>query len=200
MGNLKMTTAIILKFLLILWSYGYSVQVSANTSEVTASEATTNVSRSARSSTRDKDTKCVQCHKKLKSSIQGSHGEEVADTLGHPVYCVDCHGNIGSNHRNGAPLVTKYRSAQSQVGTEKVHLSQSDILMANSKCTDCHTSSSLQKKAWVHDVHAQNLTCSNCHIVHGSKQKVLSFDRKEKIKLCVDCHSDFNEKQIEQEK
>ncbi|EPF7601319.1 cytochrome c nitrite reductase pentaheme subunit [Vibrio vulnificus] len=194
MGNIKLAIVIMLKSILAFSFYGYSFSAIADTS--VATEATDS-SRFQVELIRDRDYKCVQCHKDSKETLSGSHGEDAHKILGREVNCTECHNNIGPDHREGAPLVTKYSSAQSKRGTEKVFMDTSAILKANSACTDCHQPQDLQEDSWTHDVHAKNLTCSNCHDVHANKAKVLGLERKEKIKMCVDCHSDFNQKEEE---
>ncbi|NOH83931.1 cytochrome c nitrite reductase pentaheme subunit [Vibrionales bacterium C3R12] len=190
MGNIKLTIAIMLKSLLAFCLYGYSIHAVADSSSVQVENAST---RHEVSLIRDKDYKCVQCHKDSKETLFGSHGEDAHKILGREVNCTECHSNISPDHREGAPKVIKYSNAQSQPGSEKVFLEPDAILKANSQCTDCHKPEYLRESSWTHDVHAKNLTCSNCHDVHAKKAKVLAFDKKEKIKLCVDCHSDFNQ-------
>ncbi|GAL26022.1 cytochrome c-type protein NrfB precursor [Vibrio variabilis] len=149
---------------------------------------------------RDKDYKCIQCHKDSKQTLAGSHGENVVEIRGAAPSCTDCHSNIGPDHRDGASTVVKYHAAQSQPGTDKTWLDPEAILKVNSRCTDCHQPQYLREDSWTHDVHAKNLTCTNCHSVHAEKAKVLSYDHKAKIKMCVDCHKDFNEKREEEGK
>ncbi|WP_117235159.1 cytochrome c nitrite reductase pentaheme subunit [Vibrio maerlii] len=198
MGNIKLTIVIMLKSLLAFCLYGYSLHAVAN--EVVATEAANSSARHEVELIRDKDYKCIQCHKDSQQTIHQTHTVEKLEEVGNPLNCTTCHGNIGPDHREGAPVVTKYAPMQSQQGTQKVHVSQAEILDANGQCMNCHTSENLQQVNWTHDVHAQNLTCSNCHDVHAVKQaKVLSFDRKEKIKMCVDCHSDFNQLKMKEE-
>ncbi|WED28002.1 cytochrome c nitrite reductase pentaheme subunit [Vibrio sp. DW001] len=188
MANIKLTIAIMLKSLLILCLYGFSINVYAETASDTT--ATAEPERKKLVISR-KDKQCAKCHKESYSSLHESHGYNAVDILGKQVKCADCHNKISSKHRNGAPKVTKYFEAQSQPGTEKQVLTQSEILKANKECTDCHKPDDLREKFWTHDVHAKNLTCTNCHNVHASKAKVLSFDHKQRVQLCVDCHSDF---------
>ncbi|KOO07050.1 cytochrome c nitrite reductase pentaheme subunit [Vibrio hepatarius] len=195
MGNIKLAIVIMLKSLLAFCLYGYSLHAVADTSSLQSEGQN---ARHEVTLIRDKDYKCVQCHKDAKETLQGSHGEDAHKILGREVNCTECHNNIGPDHREGAPKVTKYSSAQSQQGTDKVFLDPSEILKANSQCTDCHQPKYLREDNWTHDVHAKNLTCSNCHDVHASKTKVLSLDRKSQIKLCVDCHSDFNQNKKEE--
>ncbi|MGD8109522.1 cytochrome c nitrite reductase pentaheme subunit [Vibrio sp. TRT 21S02] len=190
MGNIKLAIVIMLKSLLAFCLYGYSLHAVADDSAAVANESS---SRHEVELIRDRDYKCVQCHKDSKETLLGSHGEEAHKILGRDVNCTECHNNIGPDHREGAPLVTKFSSAQSQKGTEKVFMDPDLILKANSQCTDCHKPEYLRDDSWTHDVHANNLTCSNCHNVHASKGKILGLERKEKIKMCVDCHSDFNQ-------
>ncbi|MDK9740138.1 cytochrome c nitrite reductase pentaheme subunit [Vibrio sp. D404a] len=194
MGNIKLAIVIMLKSLLAFCLYGYSIHAVADSSEITSTEST----RHEVELIRDKDYKCVQCHKNAKETLFGSHGTDAHNIVGREINCTDCHSNISPDHREGAPEVIKYRSAQSQKGTNKVFLDPQMILKANSGCIDCHKPEYLQEDSWTHDVHAKNLTCSNCHDVHANKSKVLSLDKKQTIKLCVDCHSDFNQKKEEE--
>jgi len=195
MGNIKLAIVMMLKFILSSCLYGYSLHAVADTSAIEASPQAT---RHEVTLTRDKDYKCIQCHKDSKETLLGSHGEEAHKSLGRDVNCVDCHVSIGPDHREGAPQVTKFSSAQSQPGNEKTQLDPEAILKANSQCTDCHQPPKLREYSWTHDVHAKNLTCSNCHDVHASDAKVLGLERKGRIKLCVDCHSDIT--QLKEEK
>ncbi|MBE8577910.1 cytochrome c nitrite reductase pentaheme subunit [Vibrio sp. OPT18] len=190
MGNIKLAIVIMLKSLLAFCLYGYSIHAVAEPAVTPVGEST----RHEVELIRDKDYKCVQCHKDSKETVLGSHGESAHALLGREVNCTDCHSSISPDHREGAPKVVKYREAQSQPGTDKVYLDPSLILDANSQCIDCHTPDDLREASWTHDVHAQNLTCSNCHDVHATEAKVLGLDKKQTIKLCVDCHSDFNQK------
>ncbi|MFA0568989.1 MAG: cytochrome c nitrite reductase pentaheme subunit [Vibrio gallaecicus] len=190
MGNIKLAIVIMLKSLLAFCLYGYSIHALADSPTV---DSVTDSARHEVELIRDKDYKCVQCHKDSKDTLLGSHGEKAHKALGREVNCTECHNNISPDHREGAPIVTKYRSAQSMLGTDSELLTPESVLQANSECTDCHEPQSLQDSDWTHDVHAQNLTCSNCHDVHAKKSKVLALDKKERIKLCVDCHSDFNQ-------
>jgi len=190
MGSFKLTIAIMLKLLFAFCLSGYSLHAIADESVIADKSSP---ARHEVTLIRDRDYKCTQCHKDSKETLSGSHGENAHESLGREVNCTNCHNNIGPDHRDGAPLVTKFSSAQSQPGTDKTLLSQEEILQNNGQCMDCHTNRYLRSKSWTHDVHAQNLTCSNCHTVHASKAKVLSADHKSQIKMCVDCHSDFNQ-------
>ena len=191
MGNIKLAIVIMLKSILAFCLYGYSIHAVADTSAV-QSEASS--ARHEVKLFRDKDYKCIQCHKDSQQTIHQTHTPEKFEEMGKTLNCTTCHGNIGPEHREDASVVTKYAPAQSQMGTEKVHISQQGILDANGQCMDCHSPERLQEASWTHDVHAKNLTCSNCHDVHAAKQsQILSLDRKEKIKMCVDCHADFNQ-------
>ncbi|MCK6265458.1 cytochrome c nitrite reductase pentaheme subunit [Vibrio sp. ZSDE26] len=193
MGNIKLAMVIMLKSLLVFCLYGYSLHAGADTSTLQSEDTS---GRHEVTLIRDKDYKCVQCHKDSKETLAGSHGG-AHKKIGREVNCTDCHSGIGPDHREGSPEVTKYSSAQSKHGSDKVFKDPELILKANSQCTDCHTPERLQKKSWTHDVHAKNLTCSNCHDVHAKKAKVLGVERKDKIQMCVDCHSDFNQKDEE---
>ncbi|MPW35864.1 cytochrome c nitrite reductase pentaheme subunit [Vibrio sp. B1Z05] len=191
MGNIKLTIATMLKALIALCLFGYSINALANDG-VQNHSATSE--RFKVEFTRDKDYKCTQCHKDSKHTLAESHGQNVIDKVGKEVNCTDCHSNIGPDHRDGASTVVKYSDAQSRAGTDKHQLPPELILEANAACTDCHTPERLRKADWTHDVHAKNLTCSNCHTVHGTDAKVLSHDHKAIVGMCVDCHSDFNHK------
>lgn len=196
MGNIKLTIVIMLKSLLAFCLYGYSLHAVADTSAMPSEGKST---RHEVTLIRDKDYKCIQCHKDSQNTIHQTHTVEKFAEVGKTLNCTTCHGNIGPDHREGAPVVKKYGPAQSQHGTEKIQLSQKQILDANGNCMNCHVPENLREGSWTHDVHAKNLTCSNCHDVHGAKKSgVLSMERKETIQLCVDCHSDFN--QIEKER
>ncbi len=190
MGNIKLAIVIMLKSIIAFCLCGYSLHAVADTLTVQPEDKS---ERHEVTFIRDKNYKCIQCHKDSKQTLSGSHGEEVHNILDRELYCTDCHNSIDpQHHRDGAPFITKYTSAQSQVGTNKKYLSPDAILEANSQCTDCHQPHHLRDSSWTHDVHAKNLTCSNCHDVHANKTKVLGLEEKERIKLCVDCHSDFN--------
>ncbi len=195
MGNIKLTIVIMLKSIIAFCLCGYSLHAVADT--LLTAQPEDNSKRHEVTLIRDKDYKCIQCHKDSKQTLSGSHGEKVHHILDRELNCTDCHNNIGPEHRDGAPLVTKYSSAQSQQGTDKIHLNSDAILKANSLCTDCHQPHRLRNASWTHDVHAKNLTCSNCHDVHANKAKVLGLGDKERIKLCVDCHSDMNQQKEE---
>jgi len=191
MGNIKLAIVIMLKSLLAFCLYGYSLHAVADTSTVQSED------KSARHEVtliRDKDYKCIQCHKDSQQTIHQTHTTEKFEQIGKTLNCTTCHGNIGPDHREGAPVVTKYAPAQSQMGSDKVQMPHQGILDANSQCMNCHTSERLHKANWTHDVHAKNLTCSNCHNVHAEKKsKILSLERQDKIKMCVDCHSDITQ-------
>ncbi len=195
MGSFKLAIAIMLKLLFAFCLNGYSLHAVADESVISDKSSS---ERHEVTLIRDRDYKCTQCHKDSKETLFGSHGENSHQSLGRDINCTECHNNIGPEHRDGAPLVTKYSSAQSQQGTDKSLLSPEDILQANSQCTGCHTPEDLRTNSWTHDVHAKNLTCSNCHNVHDVKGKVLGLEPKKQIDMCVDCHSDFN--QIKEER
>ncbi|USD66382.1 cytochrome c nitrite reductase pentaheme subunit [Vibrio sp. SCSIO 43136] len=197
MGNIKLTIATMLKSLLVICAFGLSINNVA--ADATDSGAQADSTRHKVELIRDPDYKCTQCHKDAKQTLFGSHGEDAQAILGREVNCTECHNNIGPNHREGAPDITKHSAAQSQAGSNKQLLSHSQILSANTQCTDCHQPEYLREDSWTHDVHATNLTCSNCHVVHGEKEGVLNKDRKGKIKMCVDCHSDITKLKALQE-
>ncbi|WP_070962796.1 cytochrome c nitrite reductase pentaheme subunit [Vibrio sonorensis] len=190
MGKIKLAIVIMLKIILAFCLYGYSLHV---VSDSNISKQREQEDRHVVTPIRDKDYKCTQCHKDAKETLLQSHGEGSQKILQRELTCTECHNNIGPDHREGAPQVIKYSSAQSEHGSNKTFLTPEEVLKANQLCTDCHQPQYLQEDSWTHDVHADNLTCSNCHDVHGNKGKVLSLDHKEKIQLCVDCHSDFNQ-------
>ncbi|MGR5094743.1 cytochrome c nitrite reductase pentaheme subunit [Vibrio maritimus] len=197
MGNVKLTMVMMLQTLLAFILCGYSLNALADDAALVKEGDST---RHKVELIRDKDYKCIQCHKDSKQTLAGSHGENVVEIRGAAPSCTDCHSNIGPDHRDGASTVVKYHAAQSQPGTDKTWLDPEAILKANSRCTDCHQPQYLREDSWTHDVHAKNLTCTNCHSVHAEKAKVLSYDHKAKIKMCVDCHKDFNEKREEEGK
>ncbi|GAM75050.1 cytochrome c-type protein nrfB precursor [Vibrio ishigakensis] len=195
MGNIILIKSMMLSLLFASCLLGFSNNVMAD--DGVRSDATSD--RHKVEYIRDKDYKCIQCHKDSKQTLAGSHGEGVMQKLGKEANCTDCHGNIGPDHRDGASTVTKFSDAQSQAGTGKTHLSTDAILQANNTCMDCHSSENLREASWTHDVHAKNLTCSNCHTLHATDAKVLSYERKQLVNMCVDCHSDFNQTREEKE-
>lgn len=136
MGKVQFAIAIMLKSLLAFCLYGYSIYAVAESSDK-KSEASPQ--RHEVTFIRDADYKCVQCHKDAKNTLLESHSEQALQQAGRELNCTNCHSNIGPEHRNGAEDVTKYFSAQSQPGTEKVYLDPEQILQANSVCMDCHT-------------------------------------------------------------
>ncbi len=190
MDNAKLAIATMIKFLLIISVYGFSTAVSAETSAPKVDKD----GRHLVTFTRDSDYKCTQCHKDAKQALFGTHGEEAIEKIGKEVKCVQCHNSIGPEHRENAPQVTKYFPAQSKKAANKHLLNYKSILDATASCNECHTPERLQKKAWVHDVHAKNATCSNCHVIHadGKKEGIQSKAKKDKIEYCVECHQDFN--------
>lgn len=224
MGDSRLTIGILLKSLLILCLYGFSVNhaVAADGTATSKAETATKAVPKAKKTTRkrrDPDAKCLQCHSSSRITQHETHGDSATEILGKPVSCESCHNKIGSKHRKGAKKVTKYSSAQSQAGTKKTLLTQDEVFKANKECVECHDATSLQKASWTHDVHALNLTCSNCHDVHIATKKSKKMRTKAKIKkkndtgvnvlqfeshkdivgMCVDCHADFNQLKIEQE-
>ncbi|WED20586.1 cytochrome c nitrite reductase pentaheme subunit [Vibrio sp. JC009] len=216
MANSNLTIAVILKSLLILCLYGFSVNQAVAATGSTAEQSET-ATKTVKLKLAKSDKRCLQCHKQASKSQHVTHGQDAANILGKSISCVDCHNKIGSKHRRKSDKVVKYSSAQSKQGTKKKLLTQDEVLKANQMCVDCHEPKQLQEANWTHDVHALNLTCSNCHDVHlSSKNKpvklvkkrkpkdpgvnVLLFDdHKTKVKMCVDCHSDFNQLMQKQE-
>jgi cytochrome c-type protein NrfB len=196
MDNLKLTMHTMINLMLLICIYGFSFNVSAETSSNTlATTPNTPDTRHQVTFNRDKDYACVQCHKQSQQTLHGTHGESAIEKIGREVKCVECHETIGPNHRVDAPQVIKYTAAQSKIGSvNNVQLDSDAILKANANCSDCHTPDKLREDAWVHDVHAKNATCSSCHSVHadGDKVGIQALDKKQKIGMCVDCHSDFN--------
>ncbi|HHF3196158.1 TPA: cytochrome c nitrite reductase pentaheme subunit [Vibrio diabolicus] len=188
MGNIKLTIETMLKFLFIFAIYGFFTAAHATSSEpVEGAQA----ERHQVELIRDRDYKCLQCHKDAKDTLNLSHDSQALLSQGKQLNCTNCHSNIGPDHREGAPDEIKFSAAQSKEAHDKVFLEPSMILKANSQCVDCHAPTQLRESHWTHDVHAKNLTCSNCHDVHAAKTKALSYDRKQLIKQCVDCHSEF---------
>ncbi len=188
MGNIKLTIETMLKFIFVFAIYGFSIAAHATASESTEGAQ---AERHQVELIRDRDYKCLQCHKDAKETLNLSHDQQALITQGKQLNCTNCHSNIGPDHREGAPDVNKFSAAQSRSVHDKVFLDPSMILKANSQCMDCHAPTQLRDSHWTHDVHAKNLTCSNCHDVHVAKSKALSYDRKQLIKQCVDCHTDF---------
>lgn len=177
-----------LKLLFVFAIYGFSIAAHATSSEpIEGAQA----ERHQVELIRDRDYKCLQCHKDAKETLNLSHDPQALLSQGKQLNCTNCHSNIGPDHREGAPDVIKFSAAQSKEVHDKVFLDPSMILKANGQCVDCHAPTQLRESHWTHDVHAKNLTCSNCHDVHAAKTKALSYDRKQLIKQCVDCHSEF---------
>lgn len=189
MGNIKLTIETALQLFLVVIFYGFT-PAHATTSESVEGATTT---RHKVELIRDKDYKCVQCHKDAKDTLSLSHAPAALHSQDKSLSCTDCHSNIGPSHREGAPDVIKFASKQSQAAHDKIYLAPNDILSANNQCVDCHAATELREAHWTHDVHANNLTCSNCHDIHAAKSKVLSFDNAQLIKQCVDCHSEFTQ-------
>ncbi len=188
MGNIKLTIETMLKLLFVFAIYGFTIAAHATSSEpIEGAQA----ERHQVELIRDRDYKCLQCHKDAKETLNLSHDPQALLSQGKQLNCTNCHSNIGPDHREGAPDVIKFSAAQSKEVHDKVFLDPSMILKANSQCVDCHAPTQLRESHWTHDVHAKNLTCSNCHDVHAAKTKALSYDRKQLIKQCVDCHSEF---------
>ncbi|NQZ91031.1 MAG: cytochrome c nitrite reductase pentaheme subunit [Moritella sp.] len=193
MGNAKLAIRTTISFLLFICIYGFNFSAAAESPESSVINASTD-SRHEVTFNRDSDYACTQCHKDSKETRQGTHGEKVVAELGRDLKCVECHNTVGPNHRENASQVTKFSSAQSEIGTHKNLLDFGAILKATGNCTECHTSEKLQEKTWVHDVHAKKATCSSCHVIHadGEKEGMQALERKEQIAQCVDCHKDFN--------
>jgi len=179
MGNIKLTIETMLKLLFVFAIYGFSIAAHATSSEpIEGAQA----ERHQVELIRDRDYKCLQCHKDAKETLNLSHDPQALLSQGKQLNCTNCHSNIGPDHREGAPDVIKFSAAQSKEVHDKVFLDPSMILKANSQCVDCHAPTQLREIHWTHDVHAKNLTCSNCHDVHAAKTKALSYDRKQLIK------------------
>ena len=193
MGNVKLAIRTTISFLLFICIYGFNFSAAAESPDRSVINANTD-SRHEVPINRDSDYACTQCHKDSKETRQGTHGEKVVAELGRDLKCVECHNTVGPNHRENASQVTKFSSAQSEIGTHKNLIDFGAILKATGYCTECHTSQKLQEKTWVHDVHAKKATCSSCHVIHadGEKEGMQALERKEQIAQCVDCHKDFN--------
>jgi len=192
MDNVKSAISRIINVMLILCIYGLSSTVSAETPA--QENAQKDNTRHVVTYNRDSDYKCTQCHKDSKQALQGTHGEKVIEKLGKEVKCVQCHDNISAEHRENAPLVTKYSPAQSKQAKNKHQLNFDSILNSTANCNACHTPERLREDNWTHDVHAKNATCSNCHVVHadGKKQGIQAKGKKQQVEFCVTCHQDFN--------
>ncbi|MEI6897403.1 MAG: cytochrome c3 family protein [Psychromonas sp.] len=192
MDNVKSAITTIINALLILCLYGFSSTVSAETSPQNTAQQ--NNTRHVVTYNRDSDYKCTQCHKDSKQALLGTHGDDVMQQSGGEIKCVQCHGQISAQHRENAPLVSKYFAAQSKPAQDKHLLNVDAILNSTASCNECHSPEKLREKNWTHDVHAKNVTCSNCHLVHadGEKQGIQAKPKQQQIEFCVTCHQGFN--------
>ncbi|MEH6454118.1 MAG: cytochrome c nitrite reductase pentaheme subunit, partial [Psychromonas sp.] len=84
MDNLKLTMHTMINLLLLICIYGFSFNVSAETSPTTTA-ATTSDTRHQVIYNRDKDYACVQCHKQSKNTLHGTHGESAIAEIGREV-------------------------------------------------------------------------------------------------------------------
>ncbi|CAG19670.1 MULTISPECIES: cytochrome c nitrite reductase pentaheme subunit [Photobacterium] len=195
MGNYKVAMNTMITFFVAMCIFGFSINVAADSNTQDATTATPAVINQESGQhvvkfIRDRDYACTQCHKDEKDVLKGAHGDAIHAQTGRDVTCVDCHSNVGENHRDGAKVVTKFAPAQSVAGSEKPAADVAWIKQQNNTCINCHEPKDLREVNWTHDVHALDLSCASCHTVHPDTDPMKGIDRKSKIKMCVDCHSD----------
>ena len=195
MGNHKVALNSMLTLFVAMCIWGFSINVAADSqsTEATAANPSVTTSESGRHVVefiRDRDYACTQCHKDDKDILKGAHSTAINPHTNRDVTCVDCHSNVGSDHRNGAKEVTKFAPAQSVAGTEKPAADVTWITQQNETCVNCHEPENLREANWTHDVHATDLSCASCHNIHPTSDPMKGIERKPRIKLCVDCHSD----------
>ena len=129
MGNIKLTIETMLKLLFVFAIYGFSIAAHATSSEpIEGAQA----ERHQVELIRDRDYKCLQCHKDAKETLNLSHDSQALLSQGKQLNCTNCHSNIGPDHREGAPDVIKFSAAQSKEVHDKVFLAPSMILKAKS--------------------------------------------------------------------
>lgn len=102
MGNIKLAIVIMLKSILAFSFYGYSFSAIADTS--VATEATDS-SRFQVELIRDRDYKCVQCHKDSKETLSGSHGEDAHKILGREVNVRNVTTTLDQTTERAPPLL-----------------------------------------------------------------------------------------------
>ncbi|MDG2898609.1 cytochrome c nitrite reductase pentaheme subunit, partial [Vibrio parahaemolyticus] len=104
MGNIKLTIETMLKLLFVFAIYGFSIAAHATSSEpIEGAQA----ERHQVELIRDRDYKCLQCHKDAKETLNLSHDSQALLSQGKQLNCTNCHSNIGPDHREGAPHVIK---------------------------------------------------------------------------------------------
>lgn len=148
---------------------------------------------------RDKNYACTQCHKDQHDLLQGAHAKAMNKKTGRNVGCIDCHNDVGPEHRNGAKNVVKFNAKQTVAGTQKPVSSPEMVSKQNGQCLGCHEVKQLRKGSWTHDVHALKLSCSSCHKVHPTVDPIKGIKRKPRIQMCVDCHSDMTKHKKQEE-
>lgn len=197
MGNSKVALNRMLTVLVAILVWGYSMNVAADSEPGQVANATTQHSVSPQTSERhvvefirDRNYACTQCHKDEQDTLKGTHGDAIHTSANRNVSCVDCHGTISDEHRNGAPTVIKFAPSQSVAGTTKPAADPRWIAQQNETCVNCHDPHDLREVNWTHDVHALDLSCASCHNVHPEQDPMKGISKSSKIKLCVDCHSD----------
>lgn len=142
---------------------------------------------------RDKNYACTQCHKDDGFEFEGTHAttNKTSKLSKRPIGCVDCHGKIGPEHRDGGKQVKTFSPAQTQAGTQKPAQDPSVIAAQNQQCTQCHAKpEKLREGDWTHDVHAKDLSCASCHQLHPKKDPMKDITHDARIAECVDCHGD----------
>ncbi|MGB2078612.1 MAG: cytochrome c nitrite reductase pentaheme subunit [Vibrio sp.] len=146
---------------------------------------------------RDKNYACTQCHKDDKTVFKGEHAKQINPKTSRAIGCIDCHQNIGPEHRDGAKNVTKFSPGQVKAGTDKPAHDKAWIAKQNKQCVECHDGEQLRKAEWTHDVHVQKLTCASCHKIHPAKDPMQDIGHDSRVNKCVDCHSDQTQYQLQ---
>ncbi|PSW17595.1 cytochrome c nitrite reductase pentaheme subunit [Photobacterium sanctipauli] len=195
MGNYKVALNSMVTLFVAMCIWGFSINVAADSQSTEATAANSSVSQSESGRhvvdfIRDRDYACTQCHKDEKDMLKGAHSEALHPETSRSVTCVDCHSNIGKNHRVDGSVVTKFAPSQSVAGSEKPASDVAWITKQNESCMNCHEPKLLSEADWTHDVHALDLSCASCHNIHPETDPMKAIERKPRIKLCVDCHSD----------
>ncbi|MGF1691739.1 cytochrome c nitrite reductase pentaheme subunit [Photobacterium kagoshimensis] len=196
MGIYKMAVSTFMTLLVVIGIAGFSLNVAADSEKQDATTANVPhlTSDSAKQHVvtfiRDRDYACTQCHKDTKDALLGAHADAIHSQTGREVGCVDCHSNVGENHRDGATQVTKFAPSQSVAGTQKIAADPLWIKKQNETCTNCHEPDDLREVNWTHDVHALDLSCASCHNIHPTVDPMKGITQSSKIKMCVDCHAD----------
>ncbi|MGF1727012.1 cytochrome c nitrite reductase pentaheme subunit [Photobacterium nomapromontoriensis] len=196
MATYKVALNSVVTLFVAMCIWGFSINVAADSQPAEATSVSSSVSsqelgRHVVEFNRDRDYACTQCHKDEKDTLKGAHSDAIHAQTNRNITCVDCHSNVGKDHRDGAPVVTKFAPSQSVAGSEKTAADVAWITQQNETCVECHDPKDLREVNWIHDVHAVDLSCASCHTIHPQTDPMKGIDRKSKIKLCVDCHSDL---------